>query len=65
MIIYRSGKSNIKWWIDNLEVSFKLIIHGNMYASSTRTGWGRITKPKTSVQGDIGQKEKNKTTLML
>ena len=28
MIISRSCKSHIQWWIDNLEVSFKLISHG-------------------------------------
>ena len=60
MIISRSSKSHIQWWIDNLEVSFKLISHGKpnreIYTDSSKTGWGRMTKLKTSVQVDIGQR---------
>ena len=68
MIISRSCKSHIQWWIDNLEVSFKLISHGKpnweIYTDSSKTGWGRMTKLKTSVKGDIGPKKNRKTTLM-
>ena len=68
MIISRSCKSHIQWWIDNLEVSFKLISHGKpnreIYTDSSKTGWGRMTKLKTSVQGDNGPKQNRKTTLM-
>ena len=44
MIISRSCKSHIQWWIDNLEVSFKLISHDKpnreIYTISSKTGWG-------------------------
>ena len=53
MIISRSCKSHIQWWIDNLEVGFKLISHGKpnreIYTDSSKTGWGRMTKLRTSV----------------
>ena len=46
MIISRSCKSHIQWWIDNLEVSFKLITHGKpnreIYTDSSKTGWGGV-----------------------
>ena len=68
MIISRSCKSHIQWWIENLEVSFKLILMANLIGKSTLTAprqvGGRITKLKTSIQGDIGLKKKRKTTLM-
>ena len=42
MFISRSCKSHIQWWIDNLEVSFKLISHGKSnresYTDSSKTG---------------------------
>ena len=42
MIISRSCKRHIQWWIDNLEVSFKLISHGKpnreIYIDSSKTG---------------------------
>ena len=50
MIISRSCKSHIQWWIDNLEVSFKLISHGKpnreIYTDSSKTGWGAYDKTK-------------------
>ena len=68
MIISSSCKSHIQWCIDNLEVSFKLIAHGKpnreIYTDSSKTDWGRMTKLKTSVQKDIGQKKNMKTTLI-
>ena len=48
MIISRSCKSHIQWWIDNLEVSFKLISHGKpnreIYTDRSKTGWGAYDK---------------------
>ena len=52
MFISRSCKSHIQWWIDNLEVSFKLISHGipnwEIYTDtdSSKTGWGAYDKTK-------------------
>ena len=48
MIISRSCKSHIRWWIDNLEVSFKLNFYGKsngeIYIDSSKTGWGVTMK---------------------
>ena len=63
MIVSRSCKSHIQWWIDNLEVRFKLISHDKHTLTAPRQV-GRMTRPKTSIQGDIGQKKNRKTTIM-
>ena len=53
---------------DNIEVSFKLISNGKpnreIYTDSFKTGWGPMTKLKTSVQGDSGQRRTRITTLL-
>ena len=68
MFIFRSCKRHIQWWIDNLKVSIKVISHGKpnreIYTDSSKTGWGRMTKLKTYVQGDISPKKNRMITFM-
>ena len=51
MIISSYCKSHIQWWIDNLEVSLKLISHGKpdreIYTYSSKSGWGGGAYVKT------------------
>ena len=61
-----------KWWIDNLEVSFKLISHGKpnreIFTDSSKTGWGGgalMTKSKDLRRAGHRSKKNKKATLMI
>ena len=72
LILNDDNKSDIQWWLDNLETSYKLINHGTpqivLYTDSSFLGWGAFNETsglRTGGQWSAAEKESHINILEL
>ena len=68
LILTDDNKSDIQWWLDNLETSYELINHGTpqivLYTDSSLLGWGAFNETsglRTGGQWSAAEKESHIT----
>ena len=56
MNITNEIKSNIQWWIDNIGITFKLILRNppqiQVFTDASNKGWGAFNKTSGAKTGD-------------